>query len=75
MGLLLICPRCHTKIPLVSRACPACGADLRDLPPDARRYFIGESAAAEAAPLVPEMIPGPHLGPWSWNCWRRTRKP
>ena len=60
MGLLLICPHCQAKIPLVSRACSACGADLRDLPPDARRYFIGKSAAAEAAPLVPEMIPGPN---------------
>ena len=58
MGLLLICPHCQSKIPLVSRACSACGADLRGLPPDARRYFIGKSAA-EAAPLVPEMISGP----------------
>jgi hypothetical protein len=61
MGLLLICPHCQTKIPLVSRACSTCGADLRDLPPDFRRYFIGKPAAAEAAPLVPEMIPGPNL--------------
>jgi len=60
MGLLLICPLCQAKIPLASRACPACGADLRDLPPTDRRYFIGKSAAAEAAPLVPEMIPGPN---------------
>lgn len=60
MGLLLICPHCQAKIPLVSRACPACGADLRDLPPTDRRYFIGKSAAATAAPLVPEMIPGPN---------------
>ena len=59
MGLLLICPHCQAKIPLVSRACSACGADLRNLPPDARRYFIGKPAA-EAAPLVPEMIPGPN---------------
>ena len=58
MGLLLICPHCQAKIPLVSRTCPACGADLRDLPPEDRRYFIGKSAAA-AAPLVPEMIPEP----------------
>jgi Gas vesicle protein/zinc-ribbon domain len=60
MGLLLICPHCQAKVPLVSRACSACGADLRDLPPDARRYFIGKPAA-EAAPLVPEMIPGPNI--------------
>ena len=45
MGLLLICPHCQSKIPLVSRACSACGADLRNLPPDARRYFIGKPAA------------------------------
>ena len=60
MGLLLICPHCHAKIPLVSRACSACGAELRDLSLDARRYFIGKPAA-EAAPLVPEMILGPNL--------------
>ncbi len=59
MGLLLICPHCQAKLALVSRACPACGTDLRDLPPTARRYFIGKPAAA-AAPLVPEMIPGPN---------------
>jgi len=61
MGLLLICPHCQAKIPMVSRTCSACGADLRDLPPDARRYFIGKPEAAEATPLVPEMIPGPNL--------------
>jgi hypothetical protein len=60
MGLLLICPHCQAKIPLVSRTCPACAADLRNLPPEARGYFIGTSAAAQAAPLVPEMIPGPN---------------
>ena len=59
MGLLLICPHCQAKIPLVSRACSACGAALRDLPPADRRYFLGKPAAAEAAPLVPEKIPGP----------------
>jgi hypothetical protein len=58
MGLLLICPRCQAKVPLVSWACSACGADLRDLPPDARRYFIGKPATAEAAPLFPKIMPG-----------------
>ena len=61
MGLLLICPHCQAKVPMISRACPACGANLRDLPPTERRYFIGKLAAAQAAPLVPEMIPGPNL--------------
>ena len=60
MGLLLICPHCQTKIPLVCRACAACGADLRNLPSTDRRYFIGKSAAATAAPLILEMIPGPN---------------
>jgi hypothetical protein len=61
MGLLLICPHCQAKIPLVSRGCSVCGADLRDLPPTDRRYFIGKSTVAQCAPLVPEMIPGPNL--------------
>jgi hypothetical protein len=60
MGVLLICPHCQIKIPLVSRACPACGADLRNLPPTDRRYFIGQSAGAKATPVVTEMIPGPN---------------
>jgi hypothetical protein len=59
MGLLLICPHCQAKIPLVSRTCSACAADLRNLPPEARGYFIGTSVAEEAAILIPEMIPGP----------------
>jgi hypothetical protein len=32
--------------------------DLLDLPPDARRFFIGKPEETVAAPLVPEMIPG-----------------
>ena len=60
MGLWLICPLCQAKIPLASRACSACGAALRDLPPADRRYFVGKSAAAEADILVPEIIPGPN---------------
>jgi len=59
MGLLLICPHCQAKIPLVSRTCLACGGDLRDLAPNNRRYFIGDAAAAAAAPPAPEIIPDP----------------
>ena len=59
MGLLLICPHCQTKIPMVSRACSTCGADLRDLPPTDRRYFIGKSAVGEIAPPVPEVVSHP----------------
>ena len=47
MGLLLICPHCQAKIPLASRTCPACRADLRDLDPEDRHYFIGRPAAPE----------------------------
>jgi hypothetical protein len=68
MGLLLICPQCRKKIPVVSRSCPACGADLRDLPASERRYFFGkveevpapeEVAPPEevAAPLLLEVLP------------------
>jgi hypothetical protein len=60
MGLLLICPHCQAKIPLVSRACSACGADLRNLPPTDRRYFIRKPVVAESAPLIPELISGPN---------------
>jgi ribosomal protein L40E len=59
MGLLLICPHCQAKAPMASRACPTCRADLRNLPPKDRRYFIGRPAAAEAAPPAPAMIPDP----------------
>jgi gas vesicle structural protein len=59
MGLLLICPHCQAKLPLPSRACPACRADLRDLAPAERRYFIGRPTAPEAAALAPEMVSHP----------------
>jgi hypothetical protein len=57
MGLFLICPHCRAKTSLASRACPICRADLRNLPPKDRRYFIGELAAAAAAPAAPAMVP------------------
>jgi hypothetical protein len=56
MGLLLICPHCQAKIPLISRTCLACGADLRDLTPKDRRYFIGRPIAPEAVPPAPEAV-------------------
>jgi hypothetical protein len=57
VGLLLICPHCQAKVPLTSRACPTCGADLQNLPPRDRCYFIDRPAAAEAAPPAPAMVP------------------
>ena len=57
MGLFLICPHCQAKTSLASRACPTCGADLRNLPPKDRCYFIGKLEAAEAAPPAPAMVP------------------
>ena len=59
MGLLLICPHCQTKTPLASRTCLACGADLRVLSPEDRRYFIGKPAVQEAAPPPPETVSRP----------------
>lgn len=57
MGLLLICPRCRIRIPLSSRACPACRANLRNLPPEDRRYIFGEPEEVEATPaMTPELI-------------------
>ena len=75
MGLLLICPHCQSKIPLVSRTCPACRADLRDLAPDDRRYFIGKPAAGSRSPGPGDGFSAPSRRPWSWNWWSRTRKP
>ena len=46
MGLLLICPHCQAKLPLACRTCPACGADLQDLP---RKLAVILSASREAA--------------------------
>jgi hypothetical protein len=59
MGLLLICPHCQAKMPLPSRTCLACRADLRDLAPEDRHYFIGRPPTPEAAPPVPEMVSHP----------------
>jgi len=59
MGLLLICPYCHTKLPLACRTCLSCGAGLRYLPPRDRHYFIGEPCNQKPAAWLPEMLPEP----------------
>jgi hypothetical protein len=56
MQLLLICPHCRTNITLTCQACPSCGADLRDLPPQDRHYLIVKSTEAATLPLGPEMV-------------------
>lgn len=66
MGLLLICPHCRDRVPLPSWSCPACGADLRDLPPADRCYFFGEaeeSAATLPAPATAAAAPEEFLAP------------
>jgi len=59
MGLLLICPHCQAKIPLASRTCLACGAELRNLPTKDRCYFLGRAEEIVATPPAPEMWSGP----------------
>lgn len=59
MGLLLICPHCHIKLPLACRTCHGCGADLRHLPAEDRHYFIGEPGVPEIPAPAPEIIPEP----------------
>ncbi len=54
MGVLLICPHCRDRIPLASKACPVCGADLRDLPREDRCYFL---AAPPRMEMVPRLTP------------------
>jgi gas vesicle structural protein len=59
MGLFLICPHCQTRLPLAQQICLNCGANLRDLPGQDRRYFIGAAGApsAEAPAPTQEAIP------------------
>jgi hypothetical protein len=59
MGLLLICPHCQAKIALARRTCPGCGGNLRNLPPQDRRYFVSGPTAAAAAPPVPQVVAEP----------------
>ncbi len=59
MGLWLICPQCHTKLPLACPTCLGCGADLRDLPPEERHYFIDQPGTPEIADQASKLIPEP----------------
>jgi hypothetical protein len=59
VGLFLICPYCQAKGPLASRGCSRCGADLRQLLPEQRRYFIGASEAIAEKPAKPDLEPEP----------------
>jgi gas vesicle structural protein len=59
MWLLLICPRCQTKLPLTQRICFHCGADLQNLPAEDRRYFIGDPGVPETPSAVTESTPEP----------------
>ena len=59
MGLWLLCPRCQDRGPLDSWTCLSCGADLRDLPREQRRYLLGLPEADAGAPQVPETIFAP----------------
>lgn len=60
MGLLLICPHCQSKVPMTAKTCKECGADLQELPPVSRRYFVEkpeEGMACEAISARGEMKP------------------
>ena len=57
MGLLLLCPHCRNRMPLSSRGCRTCGADLRDLPSEDRCYIFDEPEEIEIGHEVQEMLP------------------
>ncbi|MDD3580900.1 MAG: zinc ribbon domain-containing protein, partial [Desulfobacca sp.] len=59
MGLFLICPQCQAKVPLQFQTCPQCGANLKDLPPEQRRYFLGELEEVTAATPEEQVSPEP----------------
>jgi len=61
MPLFLICPLCRDKAPLPAKTCGQCGANLRDLPPESRRYFVDGPEAAATAPPALELSPKPIL--------------
>jgi hypothetical protein len=59
MPLLLICPHCQDKAPIPAKTCGQCGANLQDLPPESRRYFVGRPEAAATTPAALELSPEP----------------
>lgn len=59
MVLFLICPHCQARTPLPALACGPCGADLRHLPPEQRRYFWGPPDRSAAAPPASETASQP----------------
>ena len=54
MAWLLICPHCQDRISRSASRCPACGGDLRDLPPEDRGYIFAESEEDLAPPATIE---------------------
>ncbi|MFP3867261.1 MAG: hypothetical protein ACLFUU_03750 [Desulfobacteraceae bacterium] len=61
MGLLLICPQCQAKVGIHLQTCPQCGANLKNLPPEQRRYFLGQVEEVTAA--APEEKESPEVQP------------
>lgn len=59
MPLFLICPLCRDKAPLSAKTCGQCGANLQDLPPESRSYFVGRPEAADTRPPALELSPEP----------------
>lgn len=69
MGLLLICPHCQARVPLPAPFCRLCGADLRQLPREQRRYFWDLPERSAALPPAPEMAakPVPEAAAAEWR--------
>jgi hypothetical protein len=65
VGIFIICPHCQARVPLPGPACGHCGADLRHLPREQRRYFWGAPEPGAAVPVpkadsrpIPRVIAG-----------------
>jgi len=59
MGLFLICPQCQAKVAMQFQTCPQCGANLQNLPPEQRRYFLGQLQEVTVAAPEEEASPEP----------------